>query len=86
MSTDRTRDPLFRPTYRLIGFSLLAGAFGAAAALGFDLLVELAQRHLLTGIGGYEPPAVGTLAPETLIPSGWDRLWIPAATSGLPWR
>ena len=81
MITLRPHDPLFRPTYRLIGFSLLAGVFGAVAALGFDALVDLAQRYLLVGIGGYQPPEVGTLLPHASIPAGWKRLWLPVVTT-----
>lgn len=75
------REALFRPSFRLIGLSLVAGAFGAMAALGFDALVELAKRHLLVGIGGFSPPEVGTLTPETIVPAGLERLWIPVATT-----
>lgn len=70
-----------RPAYRLLGFSVAAGVMGAFAALAFDYLVDFAQRFLLTGIGGYVPPEVGTLRPESLTPAGWHRLWIPLATT-----
>lgn len=81
MRGDLPRESLFRPSYRLIALSIVAGAFGAAAALGFDALVQVAERYLLVGISGYEPPAVGTLWPQVLIPGGWHRLWIPVATT-----
>ena len=72
---------LFRPTYRLVGYSVLVGVLGALAALAFDAVVELAQELLLVGVAGYHPPAVGVLEPEVRIPTGWSRLWIPAVTT-----
>jgi CIC family chloride channel protein len=81
MKDTRSRAALFQPTYRLIGFSLLVGGIGAAAALGFEALVEFAQTHLLRNLAGYQPPEVGTLDPRPLIPSGWDRVWIPIVTT-----
>jgi chloride channel protein, CIC family len=73
--------PLFRPTYRLLVLSLLVGAIGAFAALGFDFLVDAAERHLLGGIAGYEPPAVGTLTPVVELPHGLQRAWLPVTTT-----
>ena len=74
-------NPLFRPTYRLLGLSLLVGAIGAFAALGFDFLVDLAERLILVGITGYEPPAAGTLTPTVDLPQGLERAWLPVATT-----
>ena len=75
-------NPLFRPTYRLLGLSLLVGVLGAFAALGFDYLVNLAERLLLVGITGYRPPEVGTLSPELPLPTTLlERLWIPVCTT-----
>jgi CIC family chloride channel protein len=55
--------------------------FGAAAALAFDAAVELAQRLLLSGVGGFTPPAAGVLDPQVVVP-GWPRRWwIPVSTT-----
>ena len=73
--------PVFRRTYRLLMASLLVGVVGAGAALAFEFLVELSQGLLLSGIGGYTPPEVGTLEPEVTVPSGLSRLWLPVVTT-----
>lgn len=73
--------PLFPPTTRLLGACVLLGVAGAFAALGFDALVELAQRLLLGGVGGFVPPEAGVLDPEVAVP-GWPaRWWFPVATT-----
>lgn len=73
--------PLFRPTYRLIGYSVIVGFLGAFAALAFDALVELAQHLMLEGIAGYSPPQVGVLEPSSQMPSGVHRWWLPVVTT-----
>jgi len=72
--------PLFRPTHQLVVYCVLVGLLGALAALAFDAMVDLVQHHLLGGIGQYYPPS--TSNPENLsIPTGWQRLWLPLATT-----
>ncbi|HEX6202109.1 MAG TPA: chloride channel protein [Thermoanaerobaculia bacterium] len=73
--------PLFPPTTRLFGVCLVVGVLGAFAALGFEWLVEAAGRLLLGGVGRFEPPAAGVLAPAVELP-GWPaRWWLPVATT-----
>jgi CIC family chloride channel protein len=75
------RTPRRGGSYRLIGYCVLVGVFGAVAAIAFDAAVELAQKLLLVGIGHYRPPAAGVLDP--ILPHGsWmSRLWIPVSTT-----
>ncbi|MEJ2084330.1 MAG: chloride channel protein [Acidobacteriota bacterium] len=71
---------VFNASGRLVLFCVLVGFIGAFAALGFDAMVEFAQRWLLTGIGRYGPPSTGaTTLPQ--IPQGLARLWLPLATT-----
>ncbi|HOM98644.1 MAG TPA: chloride channel protein [Acidobacteriota bacterium] len=72
---------LFPPTYRLLGVCVLVGVCGAFAALVFDELVGLAQKLLLAGIAGYQPPPTGVpAAPPEPLP--WEsRWWIPVVTT-----
>lgn len=76
-----TLRPLAPPRYRLLGFCLVAGALGAAAALAFDALVELTQHLLLAGIGGFEPPEAGSLAPLAELPPFAARWRLPLVTT-----
>lgn len=74
--------PLFRPSRRLLGYCVLIGIAGGLAALGFDALVELAQRYLLEGVGRFAPPAAGAANP--LVPPStpfWSRWWLPVVTT-----
>jgi CIC family chloride channel protein len=73
--------PLFPPTYRLIGTCFVVGVLGAFGALAFEWLVEAAQRLLLGGIGGFEPPQAGVLAPRVEVPGWPQRWWFPVATT-----
>ncbi|MCB1054431.1 MAG: chloride channel protein, partial [Acidobacteria bacterium] len=73
--------PLFRPTYRLIGYSVIVGFLGAFAALGFDALVAFVEHHLLGGVAGYVPPGVGVLEPTAHMPVGVHRWWLPLVTT-----
>lgn len=75
------RTPLAPATYRLVGYCVLVGVFGAFAALAFNALVELAQRLLLIGLAGYAPPAAGVLDPAALIPGWPQRWWLPVVTT-----
>lgn len=70
-----------RPPVRLISFCVVAGIIGGLAALGFEGLVELAERFLIGGLGQTHLPAPGTLDPELSVPFGLARLWIPAVTT-----
>ena len=81
MKTEQPRHALFPPTYRLISYCILVGAFGAFAALGFDWAVATAQHLMLEGIGGYVPPGPGVLDPHAIIPPWTQRWWIPVATT-----
>jgi chloride channel protein, CIC family len=75
------RVPLSPATYRLVGYCLLVGVFGAFAALAFNAMVELAQRYLLSGIAGYVPPPPGVLNPEAVIPTFPRLWWLPVVTT-----
>ncbi len=76
-----THRPLFPPTYRLVGYCVVVGACGAAAALSFDFLVEIAQRFLIHGIGGFNPPPAGVLDPPVVVPPWTSRWWFPVSTT-----
>lgn len=81
MSTQPTlRKPLFPPTYRVLGACLAVGVLGALAALAFDATVELSQKLLLTGLGGFRPPSVGVLDPGAVLPPWSERWRIPLVT------
>jgi len=67
--------------YRLIGYCVLVGVFGAVAAIAFDAAVELAQKLLLVGIGHYRPPSPGVLNPVAPHVAWTSRLWIPVSTT-----
>ena len=75
------RTPLFRPTYRLLGLCVVVGVAGGLAAILFDLLVDFAQSALLGEIGGYRPPEPGVLNPESVVPEGRRRWWLPLVTT-----
>jgi CIC family chloride channel protein len=73
--------PVFGPTPRLIAYCVLVGVIGGVVAFGFEELVKLAQHLLLEGVGGYTPPTAGELVPESEIPTGRARLWLPIVTT-----
>ncbi|RMG42701.1 MAG: chloride channel protein [Acidobacteria bacterium] len=73
--------PLFKSSYRLVGYSALVGLFGAFAAIAFNLLTDLAQRLLLEGIAGFAPPEAGSLTQQVALPGWPQRLLIPVATT-----
>jgi CIC family chloride channel protein len=85
LSSESPREPLWSPTYRLLGYCVVVGVLGGLAALLFEQAVELAQRLLLGGIGRYTPPEPGVLpaagAPEVVLPGWPDRWWLPVATT-----
>jgi CIC family chloride channel protein len=66
--------------YRLLLYSGLIGIVGGLGAQLFVWLLNLAERLLLVGLAGYQPPEPGTLNPQPVIgPSG---LWlIPVVTT-----
>lgn len=72
-------EPVFRPTYRLIGFCLIVGVVGAMSAMVFDFLVEFAQHWLLGTVGGYQPPTPHDTS--FVAPQGLSRLWLPVVTT-----
>jgi H+/Cl- antiporter ClcA len=75
------RTPLAPASYRLVGWCVLVGVFGAFAALAFDFLVDFAQRWLLEAIAGYAPPRAGTLTPSAAVPGWPQRWWLPVVTT-----
>ncbi len=72
---------LFPPTYRLISYCFLIGALGAAAALGFDAAVNLAQRLMLERLGGFVPPSPGVIYGTPYVHSWTIHWWIPISTT-----
>lgn len=82
IETDRPgEEPLFAPTYRLLGYCVVVGILGGVAAVAFEQIVEVAQRFLLEGIGGYRPPETGILSPVVDLPTGLARWWLPVVTT-----
>jgi len=75
-----TREPIFRPTYRLLGYCVVVGVLGGIAAVVFDACVHLAQHFLIEGIGHYAPPDTGIHAVVEL-PHGLSLWWIPLVTT-----
>ncbi len=68
-------------SYRLIGYCLLVGVFGALVALLFDAAVDLARHLLLGRIGHYGWPEVGRLLPAAPRSRWMERLMIPLSTA-----
>lgn len=79
--SERPGQPLWAPTYRLLLFCVAIGVLGGVAALVFEAAVDLSQRLLLGGIGGYTPPEAGVLDPEVQVPGWPERWWLPVATT-----
>ncbi|MEO8431107.1 MAG: chloride channel protein [Acidobacteriota bacterium] len=72
---------LFPPTYRLVFYCFLIGVLGAAAALLFDAAVNLAQKLLLEGLGGYAPPKPGVVYTVAYLHPSTIHWWIPVCTT-----
>ncbi len=81
MSSESPREPLFAPTYRLLGFCVAVGVLGGAAAVVFEHVVEMAQHLLLEGVGHYTPPETGVLDPVVDLPTGLELWWLPLVTT-----
>src|SRR5205809_2686143 len=82
LQTDRgtTRIRFAWNEYRLLFYSALIGIVGGLGAQLFVWILNLAERLLLTGIAGYQPPEPGSLNPEPIV--GLWGLWlIPVATT-----
>jgi CIC family chloride channel protein len=66
--------------YRLIFYAVLIGIVGGLGAQLFVWILNLAERLLLVGIAGYQPPEPGTMNPEPVL--GSYGLWlVPLATT-----
>jgi CIC family chloride channel protein len=70
--------PRFGSTPTLVFYCVIVGIVGAFAALAFDFLVDLAQRWMIGGIGGYAEAGLGQAA---RIPHGTARWWLPLVTT-----
>ncbi len=66
--------------YRLLFYSALVGIVGGLGAQFFVWILNLAERLLLIGIAGYQPPEPGSVNPEPLI-GPWGLWLIPVATT-----
>ena len=66
--------------YRLLLYSGLIGIVGGLGAQLFVWLLNLAERLLLVGIAGYQPPEPGTLNPQSLV-GPWGLWLIPVVTT-----
>ncbi len=66
--------------YRLLFYSALIGIVGGLGAQLFVWILNLAQRLLLIGIAGYQPPEPGSLNPEPIV-GPWGLWLIPVATT-----
>lgn len=53
--------------YRLLFYSTLIGVVGGLGAQFFVWILNLAERLLLIGIAGYQPPEPGNLNPKPVI-------------------
>ena len=66
--------------YRLLLYSALIGVVGGLGAQLFVWLLNLAERLLLVGLAGYQPPEPGTLNPQPII-GPWGLWLIPVVTT-----
>jgi H+/Cl- antiporter ClcA len=66
--------------YRLLLYSGLIGIVGGLGAQLFVWLLNLAERLLLVGLAGYQPPEPGTLNPQPVI-GPWGLWLIPVVTT-----
>jgi hypothetical protein len=69
--------------YRLLFYSALIGVAGGLGAQFFVWILNLAERLLLIGIAGYQPPEPGGLNPEPVI-GPWGLWLIPLAVAARP--
>ena len=66
--------------YRLLLYSGLIGIVGGLGAQLFVWLLNLAERLLLVGIAGYQPPEPGSLNPQPVV-GPWGLWLIPVVTT-----
>ena len=66
--------------HRLLFYSALIGVAGGLGAQLFVWLLNLAERLLLIGLTGYQPPEPGILNPQPVIGS-WGLWLVPVATT-----
>ena len=66
--------------YRLLLYSGLIGIVGGLGAQVFVWLLNLAERLLLVGIAGYQPPEPGSLNPQSVV-GPWGLWLIPLVTT-----
>ena len=66
--------------YRLLLYSALIGVAGGLGAQLFVWLLDLAERVLLIGLAGYQPPQPGSLNPQP-VSGSWGLWLIPLATT-----
>ena len=66
--------------YRLLLYSGLIGIAGGLGAQVFVWLLNLAERLLLVGIAGYQPPEPGVLNPQSFV-GPWGLWLIPLVTT-----
>lgn len=66
--------------YRLLFYSGLIGIVGGLGAQFFVWLLDLAERLLLVGIAGYQPPEPGSMNPQSFV-GPWGLWLIPLVTT-----
>jgi CIC family chloride channel protein len=66
--------------YRLLCYAALLGVAGGLGAQLFVWILNFAERLLLVGIAGYQPPEPGSLNPEPVI-GHWGLWLIPLSTT-----
>src|SRR5215510_2901951 len=66
--------------YRLLLYSGLIGIVGCLGAQIFVWLLNLAERLLLVGIAGYQPPEPGSMNPQSSV-GAWGLWLIPLVTT-----
>jgi CIC family chloride channel protein len=66
--------------YRLLFYSALIGVAGGFGAQLFVWILNLAEKLLLVGIAGYQPPEPGSMNPQPIVGT-WGLWLIPLATT-----
>src|SRR5215510_8203674 len=66
--------------YRLLLYSGFIGIVGGLGAQIFVWLLNLAERLLLVGIAGYQPPEPGSMNPQSSV-GAWGLWLIPLVTT-----